>query len=94
MDGNESKSPTDVPLEATPNHEKMNGKRRFYLKSSSHDTILLLAGDASTAPENNIWSGNQASVKAEPVCVFLNQNYDSSDSEHQPCAVEEKATKM
>ena len=38
--------------------------------------------------ENDNWT----SVKSEPVCIFVNRNFDSSDSE-QPSAIDEGANK-
>ena len=42
MDGNESKSPTDVPSETAPNPEPVNGKRRFSrMKEPLHDSLVI-----------------------------------------------------
>ena len=46
---------------------------------------MYISGDTSTP---------SIPVKTEPVCVFLNQNYDSSDSEQHPSPVEDQPTKM
>lgn len=48
--------------------------------------------------ENGCWNLSTNSVKSEPVCVFVNRNYDenSSDSEHlqeQPLTIDEEPTK-
>ena len=48
--------------------------------------------------ENGCWNLSTNSVKSEPVCVFVNRNYDenSSDSEHlqeQPLTIDEEINK-
>ncbi len=41
-----------------------------------------------TSNENNNWTA----IKSEPVCVFVNRNFDSSDSE-QPVTIDERISK-
>jgi hypothetical protein len=39
-------------------------------------------------PPTSNGHGHWTSVKSEPVCVFVNRNFDSSDSEHPSTIVE------
>ena len=57
------------------------------MTSATNLVWVKILGDTSTA------AAHPASVKSEPVCVFLNQNYDSSDSEQQSSSIEEKRAK-
>jgi hypothetical protein len=55
-------------------------------------------GNTPILNENGCWNLSTNSVKSEPVCVFVNRNYDenSSDSEHlqeQPLTIDEEPTK-
>lgn len=86
MDERRSKSPVDGPSDLTSTQVHSNSKS--FLSNSENFHIFLVCFhfiDVETPVnnENGTWNGNQSPVKSEPVCVFLNQNYDSSDSELQ-----------
>lgn len=68
------------------------------LRSEITSTPSVVNGNAPILNENGCWNLSTNSVKSEPVCVFVNRNYDenSSDSEHlqaQPLTIDEEANK-
>ena len=57
-----------------------------------------IPGHTPLSNENGCWNLSTTGVKTEPVCVFVNRNYDenSSDSEHlqeQPLTIDEETSK-
>jgi hypothetical protein len=50
--------------------------------------FLLFIEKLPTSNETNSWTP----VKSEPVCVFVNRTFDSSDSE-QPSTIDEEPNK-
>ncbi|CAF1610708.1 unnamed protein product, partial [Adineta ricciae] len=68
------------------------------LRSEITSTPSVVNGTTPMLNENGCWNLSTNSVKSEPVCVFVNRNYDenSSDSEHlqeQPLTIDEEVNK-
>ncbi|CAM2706475.1 unnamed protein product [Rotaria socialis] len=68
------------------------------LRSEIASTPSAVNGNGPILNENGCWNLSTNAVKSEPVCVFVNRNYDenSSDSEHlqeQPLTIDEEPTK-
>ncbi|UJR22993.1 hypothetical protein I4U23_026020 [Adineta vaga] len=68
------------------------------LRSEITSTPSVVNASTPILNENGCWNLSANSVKSEPVCVFVNRNYDenSSDSEHlqeQPLTIDEDSTK-
>jgi len=71
------------------------------LRSEITSTVSGVNGSTAALNENGTWdltTNSSLGRKAEPVCVFLNRNYDenSSDSEHlqdQPLTIDEETNK-
>lgn len=95
-DENET-TPIDLRSEITSTVSGANGE---FLPSTERSTRLRL-GSTAALNENGTWNlttNSSSGSKAEPVCVFLNRNYDenSSDSEHlqdQPLTIDEETNK-
>jgi hypothetical protein len=67
-------------------------------KKANRSFLFFRIGNTPILNENGCWNLSTNSVKSEPVCVFVNRNYDenSSDSEHlqeQPLTIDEEPTK-
>ncbi|CAF0789410.1 unnamed protein product [Rotaria sordida] len=68
------------------------------LRSEITSTPSVVNGNTPMLNENGCWNLSTNTVKSEPVCVFVNRNYDenSSDSEHlqeQPLTIDEETNK-
>ncbi|CAF0774428.1 unnamed protein product [Adineta steineri] len=68
------------------------------LRSEITSTPSVVNGITPILNENGCWNLSTNSIKSEPVCVFVNRNYDenSSDSEHlqeQPLTIDEETNK-
>jgi len=68
------------------------------LRSEVTSTPSAVNSSTAILNENGCWNLSTNSVKSEPVCVFVNRNYDenSSDSEHlqeQPLTIDEQTDK-
>jgi hypothetical protein len=78
-------------------HINLN-KRRRRRRRRNKTNVILSIGNTPILNENGCWNLSITPVKSEPVCVFVNRNYDenSSDSEHlqeQPLTIDEEITK-
>ncbi len=62
------------------------------LRSEITSTPSVINGNTPILNENGCWNLSTNSVKTEPVCVFVNRNFDSSDSE-QPVNIDEGVNK-
>jgi hypothetical protein len=76
----------------------MVNKNFFEITKKRLFFFLCLKGNTPLLNENGCWNLSTNSVKSEPVCVFVNRNYDenSSDSEHlqeQPLTIDEEPIK-
>ena len=85
MDENESKSSADHTLQIHTAHSILNGKQNSEHKASHY---LVLKENLPISSESEILTP----VKSEPICVFVNRNFDSSDSEH-PITIDEDMAK-
>ncbi|CAF4228806.1 unnamed protein product [Rotaria sp. Silwood2] len=68
------------------------------LRSEITSTPSVVNGNTPLLHENGCWNLSTNQIKSEPVCVFVNRNYDenSSDSEHlqeQPLTIDEETNK-
>lgn len=69
-----------------------------YFAFSNSLVFFQCSGSTPILSENGCWNLSTNSIKPEPVCVFVNRNYDenSSDSEHlqeQPLTIDEEPNK-